>query len=73
MTGDHVVYPAACAGMLSWMLRGLFRSPEQIVGRFIKTGDTVLELGSGLGFFSLPMARMVGEKGTETVRIGIPD
>jgi FkbM family methyltransferase len=30
----------------------------------IKTGDKVADIGAGTGYFSLPMARMVGDEGT---------
>jgi len=38
-------------------------NPKKILARYIKPGDTVLDVGCGPGFFTIPMARMVGEKG----------
>jgi ubiquinone/menaquinone biosynthesis C-methylase UbiE len=44
-------------------LRNLFQNPITILGPFVKQGMTVLEIGPGMGFFSLPMAKLVGDNG----------
>ena len=44
-------------------LRKLLHKPENILKPYIHEGMTVLEVGSGMGFFTLPMARLVGESG----------
>jgi len=44
-------------------LRKLYYNPEDILKPYIHEGMTVLEVGSGMGFFTLPMARLVGESG----------
>jgi ubiquinone/menaquinone biosynthesis C-methylase UbiE len=44
-------------------LRRLIESPEQLVGPFVQVGATVLELGPGMGFFTLPLAHAVGPEG----------
>ena len=44
-------------------LRKLVYKPENILKPYINEGMTVLEVGSGMGFFTLPMARLVGESG----------
>jgi ubiquinone/menaquinone biosynthesis C-methylase UbiE len=44
-------------------LRRLIQKPEAIIGPYVENGHTVLDIGSAMGFFTLPMARMVGEKG----------
>jgi ubiquinone/menaquinone biosynthesis C-methylase UbiE len=64
MTTGHTVFPATHAGWLTTGFRRLLHSPERIVGRFIRPGETVLDLGCGPGYFSIPMARMVGEEGS---------
>lgn len=38
-------------------------SPEKLLAPYVKEGMTVLEPGPGMGFFTLPMARMVGPWG----------
>lgn len=44
-------------------LRSLVQNPERITGHYIKEGDVVLDVGPGIGFFTIPMARIVGESG----------
>lgn len=44
-------------------LRWLYQNPEKILAPFIKSGMTVLEIGPGMGYFTLPMARTVGQSG----------
>ncbi len=44
-------------------LRKLLQNPSTILAPYIKPGMTVLDFGSAMGFFSLPMARMVGRDG----------
>ena len=45
-------------------LYGLFMKPEKLlVPAGIKKGQQVLEVGCGPGFFTIPAAEMVGEKG----------
>jgi ubiquinone/menaquinone biosynthesis C-methylase UbiE len=45
------------------VLRKLFHNPEEMLGPYVREGDTVLDVGPGMGYFSIPLARMVGEKG----------
>lgn len=54
----------------SWMgyfllspLRKLFENPYKILGPFVRKGMVIVEPGSGMGFFTLPLARMVGPQG----------
>lgn len=44
-------------------LRRLLHNPEKIVGLYVKPGMTVMDVGCGMGMFSLAMARMVGDQG----------
>lgn len=44
-------------------LRGLVHKPYDILGGLVRRGDTVVDVGSGLGFFTLAMAEMVGPEG----------
>ena len=42
------------------LLRRLFQNPEQILRPYVAEGITVLDIGPGMGYFSIPLARMVG-------------
>jgi ubiquinone/menaquinone biosynthesis C-methylase UbiE len=44
-------------------LRRFFQDPEQILRPYITEGITVLDIGPGMGYFTIPLARMVGPKG----------
>ena len=44
-------------------VRKLLENPDTILGPFVKEGMIVLEPGCGMGYFTLPLARMVGPKG----------
>jgi ubiquinone/menaquinone biosynthesis C-methylase UbiE len=44
-------------------LRRFLHNPEKIVGPYVRPGMTVLDVGCGVGWFSIPMARMVGDGG----------
>jgi ubiquinone/menaquinone biosynthesis C-methylase UbiE len=57
------ICPYQRAWALDIWIRKYIHDPYNIVGEYIKEGQTVLDLGCGPGFFSLAMAEMVGEKG----------
>jgi ubiquinone/menaquinone biosynthesis C-methylase UbiE len=44
-------------------IRKLFQNPVNILAPYVHEGDTVLDVGPGMGYFSVPLARMVGDKG----------
>lgn len=44
-------------------IRRLAQKPEEVVSPYVRDGMRVLEPGPGMGFFTLPMARMVGSTG----------
>ena len=44
-------------------VRRLLHKPEQILGGLIQPGQTVADIGCGMGYFTVPMAKMVGEGG----------
>ena len=44
-------------------LRRLIHRPEKIVGPYLKDGMTAIDIGCGLGFFSIAMAKLVGDTG----------
>ena len=44
-------------------IRRLFSPPKKLVEEFAKEGQTVADLGSGSGFYSIPFAKKVGANG----------
>ena len=44
--------------------RRFFHNPEQILGPYTAKGMTVLDVGCGMGFFSIGLARLVGDNGS---------
>ena len=44
-------------------LRRLMQNPEDILKGLVHDGDTVLDIGCGMGYFSLPLAGIVGSSG----------
>ncbi len=57
------VCPVEYAGMLDNNIRKLFQNPGKILKPYLQEGMTALDVGCGPGFFSLQMAKMVGESG----------
>lgn len=41
-------------------IRRLFHDPNAILGDYVASGQTVVDIGCGLGYFSLALARLVG-------------
>jgi ubiquinone/menaquinone biosynthesis C-methylase UbiE len=44
-------------------LRRILHKPEKMLTPFVTPGMTVMDIGCGMGCFTVPMARMVGETG----------
>jgi ubiquinone/menaquinone biosynthesis C-methylase UbiE len=59
----HAVCPWYLGYVLVNPLRKLFESPERLLRPLVRPGMTVLEPGCGMGYFSLPLARLVGPTG----------
>jgi len=60
---DEHVCPWWCCFTFDNFLRKLFHNSEEILRPYIVEGNTILDIGPGMGYFSIPLARMVGEKG----------
>ena len=45
-------------------LRGLLHRPAEILNGLVRPGRTVVDIGAGLGFFTIAMAELVGSEGT---------
>jgi len=61
-TNEHVC-PSEIAGVLDNRFRKLLQNPRKILAPFVTQGMKVLDVGCGPGFFSIEMAKMVGNKG----------
>jgi ubiquinone/menaquinone biosynthesis C-methylase UbiE len=59
---NHIC-PSWAGYILLSPLRKLFENPEKIFKPYVKQGMVVLEPGCGMGYFTLPLARMVGPSG----------
>ncbi len=59
---EHVC-PWWAGYFLANRLRKLLQNPYKILAPYIKPGMNVLDVGSAMGFFSLPLAQMVGPGG----------
>lgn len=44
-------------------LRKLYQDPFAILSPHVRPGMTVLDIGSAMGFFTIPLAELVGENG----------
>jgi len=44
-------------------IRKLFHNPEKILRPYLQEGMTVMDVGCGMGYFSIGMAKIIGTKG----------
>ena len=61
--GGGSICPAEQGHWLASSIRRLVHNPEKILRGLIREGQTVADLGCGPGFFTIPMAELVGENG----------
>ena len=59
---EHVC-PVWIGYLLASPLRKLFQNPGKMLSPHVKEGMKVLDVGCAMGFFSLPLAKMVGANG----------
>ena len=60
---EHSVCPWWMGYLLLSPFRALRQSPRRILGSYVSQGMTVLDVGCAMGYFSIPLARMVGTSG----------
>jgi len=64
MTNDkNRVCPVELADSLDGKIRRYLQNPQKILKPFINEGMRVLDIGCGPGFFSIELAKMVGNSG----------
>ncbi|HET7210059.1 MAG TPA: class I SAM-dependent methyltransferase [Terriglobales bacterium] len=59
----HRVCPWWLGYLLASPLRRLMANPRKLLAPYVHEGMTVLEPGSGMGFFTVELARLVGASG----------
>jgi ubiquinone/menaquinone biosynthesis C-methylase UbiE len=57
------VCPVELAGGLDNKIRRYLQNPHKILMPYIKEGMTVLDIGCGVGFFTIEIAKMIGTSG----------
>jgi len=62
-TAPHHVCPWWLAYTFDNPVRKLFHRPSKILGPYIEKGMKVVDVGCGMGYFSIGMADMVGDEG----------
>ncbi|UCH61734.1 MAG: class I SAM-dependent methyltransferase [Fidelibacterota bacterium] len=60
--GEHIC-PVWIGYLLASPARKLFQNPKKILSPYVEEGMKVLDIGCAMGFFSLPLAKMVGASG----------
>ncbi len=60
---EHRVCPWWLGYLLACPLRRLLQDPESVLTPYVRDGMMVLEVGPGMGFFTIDLARMVGAHG----------
>jgi ubiquinone/menaquinone biosynthesis C-methylase UbiE len=60
---DHHVCPWWLAYTFDNPLRRLIHDPRKILSPFVKEGMTVIDIGCGMGYFTLGLADLVGDGG----------
>jgi ubiquinone/menaquinone biosynthesis C-methylase UbiE len=63
MTKAHLIFPTSRASHLDGWLRRLLFQPDRLVDRYVRPGDTVLDIGCGPGLFTRAIAQKVGDNG----------
>ncbi|MBF0518888.1 MAG: class I SAM-dependent methyltransferase [Nitrospirae bacterium] len=63
---EHRVCPWYLAYTFDNPLRNLVHQPEKLLLPYVKAGMRVLDIGCGMGYFSIGMAKLVGDSGHVT-------
>ncbi len=66
LTGRKFVCPWWLCFTFDNPLRKLLHNPEAILSPYIQPGNNVIDVGAGMGYFSIPLAKLVGPAGHVT-------
>ena len=59
----HFVCPWQAGPILTSSIRKLAHNPKRIISPYVSEGMIAMDIGCGMGFFTLPMSCMVGKNG----------
>jgi 2-polyprenyl-3-methyl-5-hydroxy-6-metoxy-1,4-benzoquinol methylase len=60
---NNVVCPWWLIGIFDNPLRHLFQNPGHILSGLVEPGGVAVDIGCGMGYFTIPLARLVGPEG----------
>jgi ubiquinone/menaquinone biosynthesis C-methylase UbiE len=63
MTGHNTVSPWWLCFTFDNPLRKFVHNPEALLSPYVCPGSTIIDIGPGMGYFSIPLARLVGPTG----------
>jgi len=63
MKDNHFVCPWRAGPILTSSIRKLFHNPQSILSPYLTEGMTSIDIGCGMGFFTIPMSGMLGNNG----------
>jgi ubiquinone/menaquinone biosynthesis C-methylase UbiE len=66
LTGQKVVCPWWLCFTFDNPLRKLLHNPEKILAPYLRPGCRALDIGPGMGYFTIPIAKLVGSSGLVT-------
>lgn len=66
LTGQKLVCPWWLCFTFDNALRKLLHNPEAILRPYVQPGNNVIDIGAGMGYFSIPIAKLVGPSGHVT-------
>ena len=61
---EHHVCPWQHGPLLASAFRRLLQSPDRLLGPYLRRGMTAVDIGCGMGYFTIPMKGLVGVEGT---------
>lgn len=59
----HHVCPRWFCFVIDNFLRRWIQNPGEIIKAYVQAGDCVVDVGAGIGYFTLPLAQLVGDEG----------